>query len=84
MADKTSASLLKIYDVTALTKKCRSSIYNMEASGEFPSRIMLGPRSVAWRAVEVHAWIESRPIASPIKAPSKAVAQSHKPTKAGG
>lgn len=36
------------------------TIYNMEQRGEFPRRIVLTSRSVAWDLAEIEAWIESR------------------------
>jgi len=36
------------------------TIYNMEKRGDFPKRIALTSRNVAWDLGEVEAWIESR------------------------
>ena len=36
------------------------AIYNMEKRGEFPKRIALTSRNVAWDLREVEAWIEAR------------------------
>jgi prophage regulatory protein len=36
------------------------TIYNMEKRGDFPKRIALTSRNVAWDLSEVKAWIESR------------------------
>lgn len=36
------------------------TIYNMEKAGQFPCRIALTSRSVAWELQAVEAWIESR------------------------
>jgi prophage regulatory protein len=36
------------------------TIYNLEKRGEFPRRIVLTSRNVAWDLAEVEAWIESR------------------------
>jgi prophage regulatory protein len=36
------------------------TIYNLEKRGEFPRRIVLTRRNVAWDLAEVEAWIESR------------------------
>lgn len=43
-----------------------TTIYNLEINGNFPKRIALTPRCVAWRESEVQAWIESR-IKSPVQ-----------------
>jgi prophage regulatory protein len=42
----------------------RSTLYAKIKSGEFPSPIRLGPRSVAWPSFEVDAWIRERIAAS--------------------
>ena len=36
------------------------AIFNMEKRGEFPRRIALTSRNVAWDLTEVEEWIESR------------------------
>ena len=36
------------------------AIFNMEKRGEFPRRIALTSRNVAWDLSEVEEWIESR------------------------
>ncbi|MEX2149079.1 MAG: AlpA family transcriptional regulator [Steroidobacteraceae bacterium] len=41
----------------------RSSIYRLEAAGEFPRRVRLGGRAVGWLRADVRAWLESRPTA---------------------
>ncbi|MCK2711485.1 AlpA family transcriptional regulator [Escherichia coli] len=36
------------------------TIYNLEQRGEFPKRIVLTNRSVAWDLAEVENWIEEK------------------------
>jgi prophage regulatory protein len=36
------------------------TIFNMEQRGQFPRRIALTSRNVAWDLAEVEAWIETR------------------------
>ncbi len=36
------------------------TIFDMEQEGEFPRRIVLSPRKVAWDLAEVDEWIETR------------------------
>lgn len=36
------------------------TIYNMEQRGEFPRRIALTSRNIAWDLSEIEAWIEQR------------------------
>ena len=64
-------SILKQPEVSRRTGLSRSSIYRLEASGEFPSRVKLSESASGWLSDEVQAWIESRPRA----VAQKAVAQ---------
>ncbi len=36
------------------------TIYNLEQRGEFPKRIVLTSRSVAWDLAEIENWIEEK------------------------
>ncbi|WP_353935281.1 AlpA family phage regulatory protein [uncultured Pseudomonas sp.] len=40
----------------------RSTLWRWCRDSEFPSPISLGTRRIAWRAAEVQAWIDSRPV----------------------
>lgn len=40
------------------------TIFNMEQRGDFPRRIVLTSRSVAWDLAEVKRWIEDRKASS--------------------
>tara|TARA_R110000851_G_scaffold333531_1_gene514864 strand:- start:44255 stop:44470 length:216 start_codon:yes stop_codon:yes gene_type:complete len=37
-----------------------STIWRWVAAGDFPKPVKLSPRTTAWRASDVHAWLESR------------------------
>ena len=39
---------------------CERTIYNLEQRGEFPRRIALTSRNVAWDLADVEQWIETR------------------------
>lgn len=39
---------------------CRTNIYYLIQSGDFPAPIKLGPRAVGWLESDVENWIESR------------------------
>lgn len=52
--------LIKITDVIKLTTLSRSTIYDRVAKGEFPNRIQLSPRRVAWRRVDIENWIANQ------------------------
>ncbi|OOG54045.1 hypothetical protein B0E47_12785 [Rhodanobacter sp. B05] len=55
-----SYRVLRLPDVLNITRLSRSQIYRMEAEGKFPSRIRLTPRTTAWLAHEVDAWLSNR------------------------
>lgn len=38
------------------------AIYDMEKRGDFPRRIALTSRNVAWELSEIEAWIQSRKV----------------------
>jgi len=44
----------------AMIPLAERTIFNMEKRGEFPARIALTSRNVAWDLAEVEAWIEAR------------------------
>lgn len=44
----------------AMIPLAERTIYNMEQRGEFPRRIALTARNVAWDLREVESWIEER------------------------
>ena len=48
--------LAKVKDYTSLST---SEIYRRIAAGNFPTQIMLGPKSVAWLESEVLAWCDA-------------------------
>lgn len=52
---------LRLPEVEARTGYRKSTIYELEAKGEFPRRVKLGPRATAWYAHEVDAWLAGRP-----------------------
>lgn len=47
--------------VCAQTGLARSSVYRLEAAGQFPARIQITSKRVGWLASEILEWIESRP-----------------------
>lgn len=54
---------MKLLDRKALCSKVPYSdryILKLESIGQFPKRIVLSPRRVAWDEAEVDAWIEER------------------------
>lgn len=52
--------ILRLPQVEVATGCKRSHIYALEARGEFPKRVALGPRAVGWRESSVAAWLAAR------------------------
>jgi len=57
IAGKTLINRKKLLEIVPLSTR---TIYNLEQRGEFPRRIALTCRSVAWDLSEVEEWIEER------------------------
>lgn len=55
--------LLRRRQVEEITGMSRSSIYKMMLEGDFPRPVRVGPMAVRWRASDIAAWMESRPVA---------------------
>lgn len=55
------ASLVRLPNVLALVGVSRTQIYRLMSAGQFPKPVRISNRSVAWRMVELVAWIETRP-----------------------
>lgn len=56
----TTKTLINRKKLLAMIPLSERAIYNMEQRGEFPRRIALTSRNVAWDLEEVEAWIEAR------------------------
>ena len=55
--------LLRRRQVEEITGMGRSSIYRLMQEGEFPRPVRIGPAAVRWKASDITAWMESRPVA---------------------
>ena len=64
--------LLRRRHVEEITGMSRSSIYRLMQDGEFPRPVKVGPAAVRWRASDLTAWLESRPVATGDFGPPKA------------
>jgi prophage regulatory protein len=53
-------ALYRFTEVRRLTGLSRTTIRTLELAGDFPARIVITPRTIAWRASEVHAWVSHR------------------------
>lgn len=54
----------RLHEVKRITGLSKSSIYRLEALGNFPKRVKLSERASAWKASEVTRWLAERPRAS--------------------
>lgn len=52
---------LRMHHVTRMTGLCRSTIYRLVASNEFPVPIKLTSRAIAWKRSDVERWGDARP-----------------------
>ena len=59
--------LLRLREVRQATGLSRNSIYRLEAAGQFPSRVQLSSKSVAWRESQISEWVRSRPSGRPLR-----------------
>ena len=55
--------LLGCREVEKITGMSRSSIYRLKREGKFPRPVRIGPAAVRWKASDITAWMESRPVA---------------------
>lgn len=53
-------TLINRKNLLAMIPLSERAIFNMEKRGDFPCRIVLTSRNVAWDLDEVEEWIESR------------------------
>lgn len=52
--------MLRIAQVLALTGLGKTKIYELQNQGDFPMRVQLTPKRVAWVEAEVQAWLAAR------------------------
>ena len=65
MQTTTSKTLINRKKLLAMIPLSERTIFNMEQRGEFPRRIALTSRNVAWDLAEVEEWIEARKASGP-------------------
>lgn len=53
-------TFLKIDQVIEMTKLSQSSIYRLEQLGQFPARIKLSERAIAWRESDIREWMATK------------------------
>jgi prophage regulatory protein len=56
--------ILRMTQVSEITGRAHSTIWNDVSKGVFPKPIRLGPRAIGWKESEVQGWLEARSISS--------------------
>ena len=74
--------LLKLNEVLERTSLSKSGLYRKMEKGEFPGRVQVGSRGVAWHEFEVEGWIATRPRQRRLRQPRKG-AQTRSITRMG-
>lgn len=65
-ATQTGIRLMRMSEVLSLTGiKSRSTIYELQAGGDFPQAVRLTGKAIGFVESEIHAWIRSRVEARP-------------------
>ena len=52
--------ILRLREVSMLTRLSKATIYRLLSSGRFPRPIRLSVRAVGWRTKEIEEWLASR------------------------
>lgn len=60
MEYKTTRRTLRREQVLHKTGLSRTTVYNLEKAGDFPSHFMLTPRCAVWIEDEIDSWLELR------------------------
>ena len=55
-----SHQVLKLREVSSLTKLSSSTIYRLIKTGDFPQQIKLATHASGWLAAEIDRWLEDR------------------------
>ena len=54
-------TVIRLATVKGKTNLSKSTIYRLEAEGDFPKRVRLGANSTGWHADEIDSWLANRP-----------------------
>ena len=64
MSNAPNPTFLRVADVAARLGLSKASVYRLCKQGDFPKPLQLTKTAVAWRAAEVEAWENARPLAA--------------------
>jgi prophage regulatory protein len=64
-----TSRILRLPDVINRTLLRRTMIYQLEALGDFPTKLKLGCRAVGWVESEVDAWLKARANSRRVRTP---------------
>ena len=56
----TPIRMLRLSQVATITGLSKTKIYQLQIQGDFPMRVQLSPRRVAWVEADVQAWLAAR------------------------
>jgi predicted DNA-binding transcriptional regulator AlpA len=59
-ATSAGRELLLLPEVAERTRLSDTTLWRLEKAGRFPKRIKIGFKRVAWRAIDIDAWIAGR------------------------
>jgi prophage regulatory protein len=62
-----ASGVARLPEVQQVSGLSRSSIYRLEAGGEFPKRVKLGQRAVGWPREALLEWCRTRPGVRPTR-----------------
>jgi prophage regulatory protein len=63
-----ASGVARLPEVERISGLSRSSIYRLEGLGQFPKRVRLGQRAVAWPRKAIDEWLANRPQAGSTQA----------------
>lgn len=55
-----SIRVIDLAELQGLVPLSRSQIWRLEQAGQFPRRVRIGQRRVAWRVSEIDNWLKTR------------------------
>lgn len=75
---KGTRTLINKKTLLAMIPLCERTIYNLEQRGEFPRRMALTSRNVAWDLAEIEEWVEARKSSGPAPPPRNGLTRGNR------